>query len=566
MKAGRRRALHGMIAVCLAATVPHSVVAQIVHGTVSDSIRHQPIAGAVVTLVDAGGNVLDRNITSELGEYSFAIRGSTRALRVVRIGFQPVEIPLTSAAVDRSLDIAMGPFATPLATVRITDRPGCPRTAEGAAGFALWEQARAALLNSVIARSSNPMSVHRLYFGRALDAKTGGITRFTVSEDFSESAKTSFTSLRSPVDLMRLGFAGDTQVVGYMFGPDAELLSDDAFARAYCFRLAAPDKTRPNQIGVAFSAVDFAKRRVDLDGTLWMDTVARTLRDVEFRYVGMPHEAEQFHPGGRISFATGANGVVFIDSYSLHLIGNAPYPIYSPQCRTSCGMHDSFYPNENGAEVSHLRWRDGQRWDGHLGTVNIRATMAGGRPAARTVLQLADTHYRGTADANGAVRIVDLLPGPYAVRVNDPRLKELGITIPTSLKFSAARDSVVQLSLDVPTVEDFIVSECKNNKQWNAADSTFLIGRVVDSDKNPIADARVTFAVRKDTVGWVWEKEALKTGADGVFEACATTLAPGRKVQVRVEGEHLWTRDVTRDISDKATIMSPIRLDAKTRP
>jgi hypothetical protein len=182
------------------------------------------------------------------------------------------------------------------------------------------------------------------------------------------------------------------------------------------------------------------------------------------------------------------------------------------------------------------------------------------------VLQLADTHYRGTADANGAVRIVDLLPGPYAVRVNDPRLKELGITIPTSLKFSAARDSVVQLSLDVPTVEDFIVSECKNNKQWNAADSTFLIGRVVDSDKNPIADARVTFAVRKDTVGWVWEKEALKTGADGVFEACATTLAPGRKVQVRVEGEHLWTRDVTRDISDKATIMSPIRLDAKTRP
>jgi hypothetical protein len=562
MTSRRRAALHAFIAVCIAAALPQTLVAQVVHGTVIDSVSRQPISGAVVMLLDSpGGGVLASDISGERGEYRVS-SSRARALRVVRIGFQPFELSLADGG-DRSLDITLAPFSTTLATVRITDKSNvCPRSAERAAGFAYWEQARAGLLNSIIARRSNPMSVHRLYFSRALSAENGSITSFIVSEDYSGSATTSFTSLRSAADLVRKGFSGDSGVVGYTFGPDADMLADDAFAHGYCFRVAAPDKTRPSLVGIEFSAPDFRKGRVDIDGTLWIDTVAHALRDVEFRYVGMPQIAEQFHPGGLISFATGANGVVFIDRWSLHLVGNAPYPVYSARCRAECDMHDSFYPMDNGAEVSHLVWRDGRHWDAHLGTVSIRATTAAAQPAKGAMLELPGTPYSGKVDSKGDVRISDLLPGPYAVKVRDPRLSDLAISLPTSLKFIVARDSVVQLSLDVPTVEDFVVSECKKNRKWNAADSTYLLGRVVDHDKKPVADTRVTFALRDSTGKWNWDKETLKTDADGVFESCGTTLTRGAKLQVRVESDHSWTKTVSHDIKDKTTIV-PMRIDMK---
>ena len=560
-----RAALRGIIAVLIAAGLSRSATAQVIRGTVSDSASRQPISGAVVMLLDSpAGTVLARDITSEAGEYRVAPSRGARSLRVVRIGFQPLELSLADgAATDRPLDIAMVRFTPTLATIHVTDKSsGCPQSADRAAGFAFWEQARAALLNSIIARKANPMSVHRLYFTRALSAEKGSITSFVVSEDFSESAKTSFTSLRSPGDLVRKGFAGDPGVVGFMFGPDEDMFADDAFAAGYCFRVAKPDTTRPTQVGVAFSAPDFRKGRVDIDGTLWIDTVARALHDVEFRYVGMPQLAEQFHPGGTISFATGANGVVFIDRWSLRLIGNAPYPVYSPNCRAGCAMHDSFFPSENGAEVSHVTWRDGRRSDARLGTLSIRAVTSAGRPAAGTVIELPNSPYHGKTDAAGAVRIADLLPGPYVLSVRDPRLTELGLLLPTSISFIAARDSVIQLSLDVPTVEDFVVNVCRKHRQWTATDSTYLVGRIVDGGKNPVADARVTFAVQNSKGGWDWDKTTLKTEADGVFAACGTTLTPGAKLQVRVERDRSWPRTVTRDIKDKMTIV-PIRIDTK---
>jgi hypothetical protein len=558
----RRAALHAFIAVCIAAALPQTLIAQVVHGTVIDSVSRRPISGAVVMLLDSpGGGVLASDISGERGEYRVS-SSRARSLRVIRIGFQPFELSLADAG-DRSLDITLAPFSTTLATVRVTDKSGvCPRNTERAAGFAYWEQARAGLLNSVIARKANPMSVHRLYFSRALSAENGSSKNFIVSEDYSGSAKTSFTSLRSATDLVRRGFSGDSGVVGYTFGPDADMLADDAFARGYCFRVAKPDKARPNLVGIEFTAPDSRKGRVDIDGTLWIDTVAHALGDLEFRYVGMPPIAEQFQPGGTISFATGANGVVFIDRWSLHLVGNAPYPVYSPRCRAECDMRDSFYPMDNGAEVSHLVWRDGRHWDAHLGTVGIHATAAAAQPAKGAMLELPGTPYSGKVDSKGDVRIADLLPGPYAVKVRDPRLSDLGISLPTSLNFIAVRDSVVQLSLDVPTVEDYVVSECKKNRKWTTADSTYLLGRVVGGDKKPVADAHVALSVRDSAGMWGWDKDPLKTDADGVFATCGTTLTRGTKLQVRVESDHSWTKTVSRDIKDNTTIVS-IKIDIK---
>ncbi len=576
MNSCRRAARYGLMAALIAAALPQCLSAQTVRGTVTDSASRQPIPGAVVTLLDVGGRVLDRNITDERGQYRMSYRGSAHSLRVVRIGFQPLDLSLSAATgAERSLDVTMVPFTTTLAAVRITGkRDNCPGRADATTALSFWDQARAGLLNSIVARKSTPMSVHRLYFSRALSGDGAGIKSFVVSEDFSESAKTSFTAARSASDLVRRGFAGDTGVVvGYMFGPDADTFVDDAFARGYCFRIAEPDQARPHQVGVAFSPANFSKGRVDIDGVLWIDTVARALRDVEFRYVGMHPTAEQFHPGGTMSFATGENGVAFIDRWSLRLVGNAPSPIY-PKCRWACGTRDSYFPIENGAEVSHVAWRDGRRWDARLGTVSIRATTAAGRVSAGTVVELAGTHYRAMSDSTGTAQIKDLLPGPYIVFVVDRRVNGLGISLRTPVSFVAVRDSVVQLSLEVPSVEDFVVSACRKDRQWKTTDSTYLFGRLVDADKQPVAEARVTFAVQKNKGDWDWSKETLKTDADGLFESCGATLPAGSKLRLHVESDRSWPRDlmrdgrrdpahdVMRDITDRTTIV-PLRIDVR---
>lgn len=542
-----------------------TLAAQVASGAVSDSTSHQPIPGAVVTLLGADGAVLGQTITDELGAFRLAYSRSAKTLRVVRIGFQPRSIPLDEAAAgaDQSFNIGMGPFSATLSTVRVSAQANCPVSDDRSAALAFWDQARAGLLNTVVARKKHPMAVHRYYFQTAFSPTNDTIKRFVVYEDSSSGAETSFTVARSARDLVRLGFAGDPGVVGYMFGPDADVLLDDAFANGYCFRLAAPSAARPAQVGLSFAAADSKRGRVDIAGTLWVDTAARALHDVEFRYVGMPSVAEQFQPGGTISFAETANGVAFIDRWSLRLIGDAPDTVYTLSgCPTRCReISDHFYPTENGAEVSHAVWPGGLRWDASLGTVSVSAATAG-RPAGGIVVRLAGTPYHGTTDATGALKISELLPGPYALKVGDARAATLGIFLPTSARFTAVRDSTIRLSLDAPTVEDYVTSQCRAANRWTATDSTFILGRVVDKHGNPIAGARVTFAAREAQGTWTWDKTALTTDTDGVFLSCSTTLNPGATLQVHVEGDQLSPRSVTSPIATKTSIVS-IQIDPR---
>jgi hypothetical protein len=563
MMFGGRIVRHATIAAALALTITGALAAQVVHGTVSDSASRQPIPGAIVMLLDSAGSVLGRNITSERGEYRVAYARVARSLRVVRIGFQPRDLPFAEAAdPGRSLDIAMVPFKTILAAVRVTEQSNCPRRADRATAFAFWDQARAGLLNTVVSREAHPMSVHRLYFSRTLNAKNDSIESFVVSEDSARTTETSFSAIRPARDLVRLGFAGDTNVIGFMFGLDADVLLDDAFAEGYCFRLAEPSRARPNQVGLSFAPASFKRGRVDIDGTLWIDTVARALRDVEFGYVGMQTVAERFHPGGMISFAVSTNGVAFIDRWSLRLVGNAPYFLYVPNCRACAQFHDSFYPTENGAQVSHAVWPDGRRWDAPLGTVNIRAVTAAGRPAIGAVVQLADSPYLGTADSSGTIVIHDLLPGSYALRIRDPRTAELGFLLPTPSRFVAARDSVIRLTLDVPTTEEYVTNQCRKSRQWMTTDSTYLFGRVVDPDNKPVADVRVSYALQMNNAAWSWARETFKTGPDGLFQFCGTTLTPGRLLLVRAARSGHPNVDLTHEATNNMTIV-PIRVDAR---
>src|SRR6185369_9004350 len=103
---------------------------------------------------------------------------------------------------------------------------------------------------------------------------------------------------------------------------------DDRFLLGYCIRIEDPDRRRPNQVGLGFSAADRKRGRVDIDGALWIDTVAKALRDFDFKFVGVERTRGAPTPSGRIWFREMPNGVVLIDHWFFTLIGEKRDTIY----------------------------------------------------------------------------------------------------------------------------------------------------------------------------------------------------------------------------------------------
>jgi hypothetical protein len=545
-----------LLALTLGALLAAPLAAQALRGEVRDSTSHRPIPGAVITLLDSAGTVVGRNISDERGAYRVAYTRPARAVRVVRIGFLPLELaftdPLARAA---SLNVSMIPFSTTLASVRVTDKSNCPRRPDRAVAFAYWEQARAGLLNTVVARESHPMSVHRLGFERTMDGNSDKITRFLVWEDSAANSQTSFNAVRTARDFVTHGFSTLVRDTTLMYGPDADVLLDDAFASGYCFHLADPSKARPTEIGLAFAPPDHRAGRIDIDGILWLDTLARSLRDIEFKYIGLPRTTEKFRPGGTISFRSVANGVSFIDRWSLRRV-DAMQDTTVSAIGSGLTMRDFLYATENGGELAHARWPDGPSWDAALGTLRIRALNSAGGPAAGAAIMLPGTPYHADADSSGAIVITDLLPGPYSVRINDPRAAKLGFTLPTKLVFDAARDSTHRATLTVPTAEEYVASLCLKDRQWLVNDSTFILGRVIDAAGKSVNDVKVTFAYWSDErLEWVFEKWNYTTGTDGVFQSCSAGYTPGTKVLMHMSRNGRNMPDIVRDVTNNLTIV-----------
>lgn len=488
-------------------------------GTVRDSVTRAPIAGAVVSLLDAGGTVSVRRLSNERGEYRISLGASDDHLRVIRIGFEPHDLVIPQrASGDTRLDVTLLALPTMLRRVRVIGNTKCPKRADGPQALGLWEQAQDGLLATVVARQQNPAAVVRLVFERLFLGNTDQVRALRVRVDSSVDT-ISFTAARSARDFVLNGFEHDSADRRTSFGPDAIVLLSDAFATAYCFRLDSGGVARHDEVGIHFTPAERRRERLDIDGTLWIDTVARELRDVEFRYLGVPASSEPFRPGGRVSFMTMRNGIVVVDAWTIRSVNTVTVQrmgivggIFQPTRQTTRSAV------ELGGQLARATWSDGLRWNASLGALRARAITANGRPAANTRVGLEGTPYSGVADSNGIVTIRDLLPGPYAVWIAEPRLDTLHVAFPSPLLFSVVADSTAEGTFEVPTLESFATGACVVAHQA-VDDSASVIGRVMTADGSPVASAQVTFTARAGGVDRR-HSESIVTGADGFFESC----------------------------------------------
>jgi hypothetical protein len=507
--------------------------AQRLAGTVRDSVSRLPVSGVIVILLDSTGGTVSRNLTNERGEYRVRLHDAARRARFVRIGFSPLEVPLPPVTdADAHLDATMFALPSLIQAVHVRATSRCKMRKDRAEALGLWEQARAGLLATIVAREENPAKVVRLGFYKMMDGNSDRIERMRVESDSADGTAKTYVAAHAAADFVRLGFSTDSLASATYFGPDADVLLNDAFAGAYCFEIAAPVRARPNQVGLRFVPADHRKGRVDIDGTLWIDSVARELRDVEFRYLNVEAGAVRFKPGGYVSFRAMKTGVVMIDRWWIRVVSASTDTTVMPAGDVQ--LRDWLFAEEDGGELARAQWPDGLKWNAPLGSLRLRAVRRDGKPAAGTIISLVATHYFGTADDRGMVEIKELLPGPYTVRVIDPRIAELGVGLPTALRFVAARDTTSVATLTVQTTESMIADRCVVNHQWAVGDSSFTMGRVVTPDGKPVNDAKVTFATRAGT-GQPWQLNPVyfTTGTDGMFEFCHP-FAPPTEVKYRV--------------------------------
>ena len=201
---------------------------QVLRGVVRDSATQQGIPGVVLVLLDASGRALGRNITSEDGRYAVALTADMRRIQLLRIGFRPREVAVP-ANTGEELNVAMLSIPTLLSAVNVIDAPTCPRRDDRAAAFALWEQAKAALLATVVTREANPAEVVRLHYERRLDDHDQVIFQ-SVRID-SASTGRPWVASRPAAAFVDDGFASDSAHARWYSGPDADVMIDDAFAR-----------------------------------------------------------------------------------------------------------------------------------------------------------------------------------------------------------------------------------------------------------------------------------------------------------------------------------------------
>ena len=521
--------------------------AQDLRGIVRDSATRAPVPNAVVTLLDSAGSVGARMTTDAQGQFRAVLSGDgARTVRVVRLGFRPrdARLPVPRDGVVR-IDLAIVAIPIAMQTVHVAAGPACPRRGDRALALAVLEQARAGLLATVVARSDKPAHMTRLRATRFLDGFSDRIVHQRVRVDSVGAAFSSFGAALSVDQFLQHGFAADSAGLQRYYGPDAEVLLDDRFAATYCFHVAAPIASRAHQIGLAFRPPERREGRIDVDGTLWIDTVARALVDIEFRYLGTDPRAESFRPGGRISFRTMPNGVVVIDRWSIRIVGGRA-DARDVGAATAAGSdaallaNRSFYGVEVLGELAHARWADGATWTSPLGTLRLQVLRSDGKPAPGAVVRLADTDYEATADSNGHVGLTHLMPGPYSVATIDPDLAAIGVPIDSPLEFTAARGWTIITRLTSLELADYVSERCKGDiESWLAVAAkerpVWLLGRVVGPDGKPLSGASWTLrnAAAPEAPPLVTDRGVER---DGTFQFCRLRLGDTVIVDVRARG------------------------------
>jgi Carboxypeptidase regulatory-like domain len=515
-------------------TIATAADAQRIGGVVRDSISREPVAGAVVLLFDSAGRELERNITGHDGRYRLDALPAGRALRVLRIGFRPRTLTFpTGMARDTALDVVLAHLPTLLEAISVRDQPQCGRRSDRAVALALWEQARAALLATVVAREARPPTITGISYDRTVDRR-GRILRQNVHHD-SLPTNRPFIAARPVAEFRDHGYGEGVASQRTYFAPDADALLDPSFGDGHCFSLRQDKDKHSGQIGLAFEPTRDRSGVVDISGVLWLDVANPSLRTLEFRYTNVERVVMDAGAGGVVSFRTATNGLSLIDRWNLHLpsieatvdsrrvierpsagvgpIGAIGRPT-EPGWRVT-DVHDI------GAVIATARWQDGSEWQSELGTLRGRAV----RPDSSTGVRGALVWLIGSDDStrtaeDGSFELPLLLPGPYPLFAAESHADHFVFQQNDPLRLEVASAEMRPLVVVTPMLDARIKALCKKGVV-SGPGPILMLGQVLLPDGSRASGAAIEalWAQSNNDLGHGFREHA-RADTAGSFHVC----------------------------------------------
>jgi hypothetical protein len=533
----------------LAALVPSVLGAQL-RGVILDAPTRAGLGGAVVTLLDPAGTTTARALSDAAGGFRVARDPRAAKLRVMRIGYRPYEGSLPAAG--SPIEIVMERIPPMLSTVRVTDSELCPGSADRGSAFQLWEQARAGLLATVVARELNPAMATSVVYDSHM-RPNDEVIRAQTKHVASGRTSRPFVAAHTPGHFALHGYILDDPATRIYNAPDADVLLDESFALTHCFHVQAADATHRGQIGLAFSPVPGRDTLVEVTGVIWIDATVPQLRSLDFLYTALERPAMSAKAGGYIQFRTMPNGVAFVERWHLRLPSLEIAPMTSAasrasrdplqrvtrQERTDIRVHEIV---EAGGMVLEAKWDDGTEFRDSLaiiaGTVTQRRTKA---PVGGAIVTLTGTQDTVLTDGAGEFELV-AIPGKYELSVSDTTLRSYVQSRLVSQPVEAIRAHTARTQLELAAIADVLADVCRDIYVYDK--EVVLLGHVYAPDRARIPNAVVTTT---------WSTEFLASGAiatrtvrrdsdvdnDGRFVVCSVPLNRPVKMHLGVGKEAL---------------------------
>lgn len=477
----------GILVVLLIVAWTGNAGAQQLRGAVRDSASGAPIPGVVVTLLDAAGASVGRTISDASGRYSVGIAPAATRVRIIRIGFRPRDMALPSPDRRDAFNLAMERVPPILEAVRVSGSELCPGSTDRGSAFQAWEQARAGLLATVVAREAKPAQATTMIYESGMSPGDERIRRQTKRLKSGTTTRP-FVASNPPAFFARNGYMLEERGGDRVFNaPDADVLVDETFAATHCFRIQSADADHLGQIGLAFTPIPGRDTLVDVKGVIWMDARTPQLRSLDFTYTALEPAAMQMRAGGHIEFRTMENGVAFIERWFLRLpvltiaftntsgSSNRTASIGPPRRMDRTDLRVSEIV-EAGGDVLLATWSDGTKWQETptliTGIVRQRDSKA---PLDRGIVTLLGTSDTVSTTAGGEFEL-SVIPGKYTIVAADTMLQSFVEARSRTMPVEVARGATTNVQLEVSPLAGVISEVCRGQRM--APRTSIIVGNV----------------------------------------------------------------------------------------
>lgn len=272
-------------------------------------------AGAIVSALH-GEAIVVRDLANALGVAELRLpEPGVYRFRIDRIGRSAfISDTFTVTLRGRVILLTLPPTPVLLPDVVSQGAYLCPEArASGGRGLVLWEEARKALLGSIIARGRRATYEQRL-FTRQLSIL--GLERQSTDRTVRSTAARPFLT-HAPAKLHAEGYVRPNPDGGHAFyAPDEDVLLSESFLEAHCFGLEWGTGERAGLAGLTFRPT-YERRVPDIEGTLWLDSDTGFLRECVFSYTNLPEDVDFGGVGGRVAFARQQSGLWYVSGWSI---------------------------------------------------------------------------------------------------------------------------------------------------------------------------------------------------------------------------------------------------------